>query len=150
MANEEVVKQAKASKDELVRLKNIETQKTNIVTQKERIEKEKAELETQIKIHKEQADKVEVLNKKRKKTLYKLKNATKVNRAMQKEKQELEEENKRLKEENALLKAFKDKIVNFFKSVANKIPAIKEFIYDNAPEIKGEVFERRDMGIEID
>ena len=150
LANEEVVKQAKASKDELVRLKNIETQKTNIVTQKERIEKEKAELETQIKIHKEQADKAEVLNKKRKNTLYKLKNATKVNRAMQKEKQELEEENKRLKEENALLKAFKDKIVNFFKSVANKIPAIKEFIYDNAPEIKGEVFERRDMGIEID
>lgn len=150
LASEEVVNQAKASKDELVRLKNIETQKTNIMTQKERIEKEKAELETQIKIHKEQADKVEVLNKKREKTLYKLKNATKVNRAMQKEKQELEEENKRLKEENALLKAFKDKIVNFFKSVANKIPAIKEFIYDNAPEIKGEVFERRDMGIDID
>ena len=150
LASEEVVNQAKASKDELVRLKNIEAQKTNIMTQKERIEKEKAKLETQIKIHKEQADKVEVLNKKRKKTLYKLKNATKVNRAMQKDKQELEEENKRLKEENALLKAFKDKIVNFFKSVANKIPAIKEFIYDNAPEIKGEVFERRDMGIEID
>ena len=147
LANEEVVKQAKASKDELVRLKNIETQKTNIVTQKERIEKEKAELETQIKIHKEQADKVEVLNKKRKKTLYKLKNATKVNRAMQKEKQELEEENKRLKEENALLKAFKDKIVNFFKSVANKIPIIKEFIEDKAPEIKEDIFRRNDVGM---
>ena len=147
LANEEVVKQAKASKDELVRLKNIETQKTNIMTQKERIEKEKAELETKIKIHKEQADKVEVLNKKRKKTLYKLKNATKVNRAMQKEKQELEEENKRLKEENALLKAFKDKIVNFFKSVANKIPIIKEFIEDKAPEIKEDIFRRNDFGM---
>lgn len=147
LASEEVVNQAKASKDELVRLKNIEAQKTNIMTQKERIEKEKAKLETQIKIHKEQADKVEVLNKKREKTLYKLKNATKVNRAMQKEKQELEEENKRLKEENALLKAFKDKIVNFFKSIANKIPIIKEFIEDKAPEIKEDIFRRNDVGM---
>ena len=147
LASEEVVNQAKASKDELVRLKNIEAQKTNIMTQKERIEKEKAELETQIKIHKEQADKVEVLNKKRKKTLYKLKNATKVNRAMQKEKQELEEENKRLKEENGLLMAFKDKIITFFKRVANTIPAIKDFINNEAQEIKEDIFRRNDVGM---
>ena len=147
LANEEVVNQAKASKDELVRLKNIEAQKTNIMTQKERIEKEKAKLETQIKIHKEQADKVEVLNKKREKTLYKLKNATKVNRAMQKEKQELEEENKRLKEENGLLMAFKDKIITFFKSVANTIPAIKDFINNEAQEIKEDIFRRNDVGM---
>ena len=147
LASEEVVNQAKASKDELVRLKNIEAQKTNIMTQKERIEKEKAKLEKQIKIHKEQADKVEVLNKKREKTLYKLKNATKVNRAMQKEKQELEEENKRLKEENGLLMAFKDKIITFFKRVANTIPTIKDFINNEAQEIKEDIFRRNDVGM---
>ena len=117
------------------------------MTQKERIEKEKAKLETQINIYKKQADKAEILNKKREKTLYKLKNATKINRTIQKEKQELEEENKRLKEENALLKAFKDKIVNFFKSIANKIPIIKEFIEDKAPEIKEDIFRRNDVGM---
>ena len=146
-SDEKILEQAQANETEMKRLKYIEGQKINIEIQKKYIEEEKAKLETQIKIHKEQADKVEVLNKKREKTLYKLKNATKVNRAMQKEKQELEEENKRLKEENALLKAFKDKIVNFFKSIANKIPIIKEFIENKAPEIKEDIFRGNDFGM---
>ncbi|WP_314069209.1 hypothetical protein [Campylobacter showae] len=149
-SDEKILEQAQTNETEMKRLRYIEGQKINIEIQNKYIEEEKAKLETQINIYKKQADKAKILNKKREKTLYKLKNATKINRTIQKEKQKLEEENKRLKEENALLKAFKDKVVNFFKSVANKIPAIKEFIYDNAPEIKGEVFERRDMGIEID
>lgn len=149
-SDEKILEQAQTNETEMKRLKYIEGQKINIEIQNKYIEEEKAKLETQINIYKKQADKAEILNKKREKTLYKLKNATKINRTIQKEKQKLEEENERLKEENALLKAFKDKVVNFFKSVANKILAIKEFIYDNAPEIKGEVFERRDMGIEID
>ena len=149
-SDKKILEQAQANEAEMKRLKYIEGQKINIEIQNKYIEEEKAKLETQINIYKKQANKAEILNKKREKTLYKLKNATKINRTIQKEKQKLEEENERPKEENALLKAFKDKVVNFFKSVANKILAIKEFIYDNAPEIKGEVFERRDMGIEID
>lgn len=147
LSDEKILEQAQTNETEIKRLKYIEGQKINIEIQNKYIEKEKAKLETQIKIHKEQADKAEILNKKREKTLYKLKNATKINRTIQKEKHKLEEENKRLKEENALLKAFKDKIVNFFKSIANKIPIIKEFIEDKVPEIKEDIFRRNDVGM---
>ena len=138
-SDEKILEQAQTNETEMKRLKYIEGQKINIEIQNKYIEEEKAKLETQINIYKKQADKAEILNKKREKTLYKLKNATKINRTIQKEKQKLEEENERLKEENALLKAFKDKIVNFFKSIANKIPIIKEFIEDKAPEIKEDI-----------
>ena len=148
-SDEKILEQAQTNETEIKRLKYIEGQKINIEIQNKYIEEEKAKLETQIKIHKEQADKVEVLNKKREKTLYKLKNATKVNRTIQKEKQKLEEENKRLKEENGLLMAFKDKIITFFKRVANTIPAIKDFINNEAQEIKEDIFRRNDVGMGI-
>ena len=62
----------------------------------------------------------------------------------------LTKENDTLKQENTALNDFKRKVINVFKSVANKIPAIKEFIDNNALEIKGEVFERKDMGIGVE
>lgn len=146
-SDEKILEQAQANETEMKRLKYIEDQKINIEIQNKYIEEEKAKLETQINIYKKQADKAEILNKKREKTLYKLKNATKINRTIQKEKQELEEENKRLKEENGLLMAFKDKIITFFKRVANTIPTIKDFINNEAQEIKEDIFRRNDVGM---
>ena len=148
-SDEKILEQAQANETEMKRLKYIEDQKINIEIQNKYIEEEKAKLETQINIYKKQADKAEILNKKREKTLYKLKNATKINRTIQKEKQELEEENKRLKEENGLLMAFKDKIITFFKRVANTIPTIKDFINNEAQEIKEDIFRRNDVGMRM-
>lgn len=146
-SDEKILEQAQANETEMKRLKYIEDQKINIEIQNKYIEEEKAKLETQINIYKKQADKAEILNKKREKTLYKLKNTTKINRTIQKEKQELEEENKRLKEENGLFMAFKDKIITFFKRVANTIPTIKDFINNEAQEIKEDIFRRNDVGM---
>ena len=146
-SDEKILKQAQTNETEIKRLKYIEGQKINIEIQNKYIEEEKAKLETQINIYKKQAGKAEILNKKREKTLYKLKNATKINRTIQKEKQKLEEENKRLKEENGLLMAFKDKIITFFKRAANTIPTIKDFINNEAQEIKEDIFRRNDVGM---
>ena len=146
-SDEKILEQAQANETEMKRLKYIEDQKINIEIQNKYIEEEKAKLETQINIYKKQADKAEILNKKREKTLYKLKNTTKINRTIQKENQELEEENKRLKEENGLFMAFKDKIITFFKRVANTIPTIKDFINNKAQEIKEDIFRRNDVGM---
>ena len=146
-SDEKILEQAQTNETEMKRLKYIEGQKINIEIQDKYIEEEKAKLETQINIYKKQADKAEILNKKREKTLYKLKNATKINRTIQKEKHKLEEENKRLKEENGLLMAFKDKIITFFKRVANTIPTIKDFINNEAQEIKEDIFRGNDVGM---
>lgn len=146
-SDEKILEQAQTNETEMKRLKYIEGQKINIEIQNKYIEEEKAKLETQINIYKKQADKAEILNKKREKTLYKLKNATKINRTIQKEKHKLEEENKRLKEENGLLMAFKDKIITFFKRVANTIPTIKDFINNEAQEIKEDIFRGNDVGM---
>ena len=148
-SDEKILKQAQTNETEIKRLKYIEGQKINIEIQNKYIEEEKAKLETQINIYKKQAGKAEILNKKREKTLYKLKNATKINRTIQKEKQKLEEENKRLKEENGLLMAFKDKIITFFKRAANTIPTIKDFINNEAQEIKEDIFRRNDVGMRM-
>ena len=43
--------------------------------------------------------------------------------------------------------AFKDKIITFFKRVANTIPTIKDFINNEAQEIKEDIFRRNDVGM---
>lgn len=146
-SDEKILEQAQTNETEIKRLKYIEGQKINIEIQNKYIEEEKAKLEKQVAIYKEKASKVECLNEKREKTAQKLKQAVEVNKTIRKERRELVKENERLKEENALLKAFKDKVVNFLNSIANKIPIIKEFIENEMSDTKRERVGEMDTGI---
>ena len=67
-SDEKILEQAQTNETEIKKLKYIEGQKINIEIQNKYIEEEKAKLETQINIYKQQADKAEILNKKREKT----------------------------------------------------------------------------------
>lgn len=146
-SDEKILEQAQTNETEMKRLKYIEGQKINIEIQNKYIEEEKAKLEKQVSIYKEKASKVECLNEKREKTAQKLKQAVEANKTIRKERRELVKENERLKEENALLKAFKDKVVNFLNSIANKIPIIKEFIENEMSDTKRERVGEMDTGI---
>lgn len=146
-SDEKILEQAQTNETEMKRLKYIEGQKINIEIQNKYIEEEKAKLEKQVAIYKEKASKVECLNEKREKTAQKLKQAVEANKTIRKERRELVKENERLKEENALLKAFKDKVVNFLNSIANKIPIIKEFIENEMSDTKRERVGEMDTGI---
>nr|WP_315018872.1 hypothetical protein [uncultured Campylobacter sp.] len=146
-SDEKILEQAQTNETEMKRLKYIEGQKINIEIQNKYIEEEKAKLEKQVSIYKEKASKIECLNEKREKTAQKLKQAVEANKTIRKERRELVKENERLKEENALLKAFKDKVVNFLNSIANKIPIIKEFIENEMSDTKRERVGEMDTGI---
>ena len=146
-SDEKILEQAQTNETEMKRLRYIEGQKINIEIQNKYIEEEKAKLEKQVAIYKEKASKVECLNEKREKTAQKLKQAVEVNKTIRKERRELVKENERLKEENALLKAFKDKVVNFLNSIANKIPIIKEFIENEMSDTKRDRVGEMDTGI---
>lgn len=75
--------------------------------------------------------------------------AMKTNEVLKNENQSLAYENKKLKDENTTLKVFKEKVVTFFKSVANTIPNIRDFINSHLPEIKNEIFGKKDSSPEM-
>ena len=68
------------------------------------------------------------------------------NTVLEKSNERLVEENDSLKQENMVLRSFKDKVVNFFRKVIDKIPTINNFIENEVPEIKNKVNEREIIG----
>ena len=106
------------------------------------MEEEKEELEKEIKTYKE-------LAAKQQKEVEELGQAMEANESLKNENQSLAYENKKLKDENTTLKVFKEKVVTFFKSVVNTIPNIRGFIDSYLPEIKNEVFGKKDSGLEM-
>ncbi|WP_148800654.1 hypothetical protein [Campylobacter concisus] len=133
--SKEIINQAKADKEELARLKDIEAKKIEV-------EEEKEELEKEIKTYKE-------LAAKQQKEVEELGQAMEANESLKNENQSLAYENKKLKDENTTLKVFKEKVVTFFKSVANTIPNVRDFINSRLPEIKNEIFGKKDSSLEM-
>ena len=133
--SKEIINQAKADKEELARLKDIEAKKIEV-------EEEKEELEKEIKTYKELATKQQ-------KEAKELEQAMEANEVLKNENQSLADENKRLKDENTTLKVFKEKVVTFFKSVASTIPNVRDFINSHLPEIKNEIFGKKDSSLEM-
>lgn len=133
--SQEIIDQAKADKEELTRLKGVEAKKIEV-------EEENKELEKEVKTYKE-------LVTKQQKEVEELGQAMEANEALKNENQSLADENKRLKDENTTLKVFKEKVVTFFKSVVNTIPNIRDFIDSYLPEIKNEIFGKKDSSLEM-
>ena len=75
--------------------------------------------------------------------------AMEANEVLKNENQSLADENKRLKDENTTLKVFKEKVATFFKSVASTIPNVRDFINSHLPEIKNEIFGKKDSSLEM-
>ena len=48
-----------------------------------------------------------------------------------------------------LLRSLKKKVVTFFKSVASTIPNVRDFINIHLPEIKNEIFGKKDSSLEM-
>ena len=126
--SKEIINQTKADKEELARLKGIEAKKIEV-------EEENKELEKEIKTYKE-------LAAKQQKEVEELGQAMKTNEA-------LKNENQSLTDENTTLKVFKEKVVTFFKSVASTIPNVRDFINSHLPEIKNEIFGKKDSSLEM-
>lgn len=133
--SKEIINQAKADKEELTRLKGVEAKKIEV-------EEENKELEKEVKKYKE-------LVTKQQKEVEELGQAMEANEALKNENQSLADENKRLKDENKTLKGFKEKVVTFFKSVASTIPNVRNFINSYLPEIKNEIFSKKDSSLEM-
>ena len=145
--NEEIIIQAKKDKEDLEKLKDVKGTNLYLNDQIEMMKQEKTELQKQIKEQEKQDILIDELEGEKNKLTMKLSKAWHDKATLEENNERLTKENDTLKQENTALNEFKRKVINFFKSVVNKIPVIKEFIDDNASEIKGEVFERRDMGI---
>ena len=124
LANEEVVKQARANKEEFERLKRADVVKSNL-------EKENIDLKNKIK---EQEAKNFLLAES-----VELKETTILNLSKDLASRPTPEEVQHLTEENAALKSFKSKVVNFFKKFIDKVPLVKAFVENEVPEIKDEI-----------
>ena len=133
--SKEIINQAKADKEELTRLKGVEAKKIEV-------EEENKELEKEIKTYKE-------LAAKQQKEVEGLGQAMEANESLKNENQSLADENKKLKDENTTLKVFKEKVVTFFKSAASTIPNVRDFINGHLPEIKNEIFGKKDSSLEM-
>ena len=145
--NEEIIIQAKKDKEDLEKLKDVKGTNLYLNDQIEMMKQEKTELQKQIKEQEKQDILIDELEGEKNKLTMELSKAWHDKATLEENNERLTKENDTLKQENTALNEFKRKVINFFKSVVNKIPVIKEFIDDNASEIEGEVFERRDMGI---
>ena len=133
--SKEIINQAKADKEELTRLKGVEAKKIEA-------EEEKEELKKEVEMYKE-------LVSKQQKEAEELGQAMEANEALKNKNLSLAYENKKLKDENTTLKVFKEKVVTFFKIAASTIPNVMDFINSHLPEIKNEIFGKKDSGLEM-
>ena len=138
----EVVQKAKNSIQELERLRNIEIQNEAIRAQNENL---KSRLEN----YKHQNSEIDLLKSQKEILSKSLKQALEDKQALEKSKEAISQDNDALRQENSTLKAFKDKVISFFKRFVDKIPAIKIFIEDEVSEIKKDVSREKDMSMGI-
>ena len=137
-----IAQKAKNSIQELERLRDIENQSETIRTQNE-------DLKNRLKNYKDQNNEINLLKEQKEDLSKSLKQALEDKRALEKDKETLKQDNDTLRQENSTLKVFKDKVISFFKRLIDKIPAVKIFVENEVPEIKKDVFEKKDAGMSM-
>ena len=138
--NEEIIIQAKKDKEQLEKLKDVEGTNLYLNNQIKAIKQENSDLKGKIKEQENQGILIDELEGERNILDMRLNKALHDKDILERDNGHLAEENDALKQENTALNEFKRKVINFFKSVANKIPIIREFIEDKMPDIKREIF----------
>ena len=145
--NEEIIIQAKKDKEQLEKLKDVEGTNLYLNNQIKAIKQENSDLKGKIKEQENQGILIDELEGERNILDMRLNKALHDKDILERDNGHLAEENDALKQENTALNEFKRKVINFFKSVANKIPIIREFIEDKMPDIKREIFGESDTRI---
>lgn len=145
--NEEIIIQAKKDKEQLEKLKDVEGTNLYLNNQIKAIKQENSDLKGKIKEQENQGILIDELEGERNILDMRLNKALHDKDILERDNGHLAEENDALKQENTALNEFKRKVINFFKSVANKIPIIREFIEDKMPDIKREIFGESDIRI---
>ena len=145
--NEEIIIQAKKDKEQLEKLKDVEGTNLYLNNQIKAIKQENSDLKGKIKEQVNQGILIDELEGERNILDMRLNKALHDKDILERDNGHLAEENDALKQENTALNEFKRKVINFFKSVANKIPIIREFIEDKMPDIKREIFGESDTRI---
>lgn len=133
--NEEIIIQAKKDKEQLEKLKDVEGTNLYLNNQIKAIKQENSDLKGKIKEQENQGILIDELEGERNILDMRLNKALHDKDILERDNGHLAEENDALKQENTALNEFKRKVINFFKSVANKIPIIREFIEDKMPDI---------------
>ena len=137
-----IAQKAKNNIQELERLRDIENQSETIRTQNE-------DLKNRLKNYKDQNNEINLLKEQKEDLSKSLKQALEDKQALEKGKETLKQDNDTLRQENSTLKVFKDKVISFFKRLIDKIPAVKIFVENEVPEIKKDVFEKKDAGMSM-
>lgn len=145
--NEEIIIQSKKDKEQLEKLKDVEGTNLYLNNQIKAIKQENSDLKGKIKEQENQGILIDELEGERNILDMRLNKALHDKDILERDNGHLAEENDALKQENTALNEFKRKVINFFKSVANKIPIIREFIEDKMPDIKREIFGESDTRI---